>query len=64
MNKHTKNMIKKAHIHRSTKEEEIGNNENKVLGCFKSFVVLMSCVFVAPYLNKYLFYCVVVNTDR
>ena len=30
----------------------------------KALSVLMSYVFVAPYLNKYLFYCVVVYTDR
>ena len=30
----------------------------------KVLSVLMSCVFVAPYLNKYLFYCVLVYTDR
>ena len=31
-----------------------------LLGCFKSFLR----VFVDPYLNKYLFYCGVVYTDR
>ena len=35
--------------------------QNKI---WKVLSVLMSCVFVAPYLNKYLFYCVVVYTDR
>ena len=35
-----------------------------ILGCFKSFVRFNVMWFVAPYLNKYLFYCVVVYTDR
>ena len=32
-----------------------------VLDCFKSFLLLMSYIFVTLYLNKYLFYCIVID---